>query len=56
VAKAYVLARTLDLTTPPLAGNLLPGSRWNVQAWFRDPQAGGAFFNTSSALSFVLEP
>jgi hypothetical protein len=27
-----------------------PGSSWNFQFWYRDPQAGGARFNLSNAL------
>ena len=54
--EAGVLREQLDFETPPLAGRIVPGSRWNVQAWYRDPMAGGAFFNTSNALSVVFEP
>jgi len=41
----------LDLTTPPPGGAITPGSSWSFQFWFRDPPAGGAFFNTSNALT-----
>ena len=50
VAKHHVLSRKIDLAAPPLAGNVLPGSTWYAQAWFRDVPAGGALFNTSSGL------
>ncbi len=56
IADYHVLSRRADLTVPPLAGNVVPGSTWNVQAWFRDVPAGGAYFNTSSAISIVFEP
>ncbi len=56
VAKNHVLDQTLDLGAPPLLGHLVPGSTWNVQAWFRDVSAGGAFFNTSTARSILFEP
>jgi hypothetical protein len=55
LASSNVLTRALDLTAPPLAGNLVPGSTWYAQAWFRDPPAGGAYFNLSSALSITFE-
>jgi hypothetical protein len=56
IAQNHVLDQTLDLAAPPLVGNLVPGSTWHVQAWFRDPPAGGANFNTSSARSILFEP
>jgi hypothetical protein len=31
-------------------GQILPGSTWYFQAWYRDPQAGGATFNLSNGL------
>jgi len=56
VARAHVLSMALDLGAPPLAGRLVAGSRWYAQAWFRDPAAGGAFFDTSDGLSILFEP
>ncbi len=42
---------TMDLTMPPSApGTILPFSKWSFQFWFRDPDAGGAFFNLSNAV------
>ncbi len=32
------------------------GKRRNFQYWFRDPAAGGAFFNTSNAISLFVIP
>ncbi len=32
------------------------GSTRNFQHWFRDPAAGGAFFNTSNAMAIVIVP
>ena len=32
------------------------GSTRNFQHWFRDPAAGGAFFNASNAVSIVVLP
>jgi len=44
--------KPIDLTAPPTpAGEILPGSIWNFQFWFRDTAAGGAGFNLSDGLS-----
>jgi hypothetical protein len=32
------------------------GATRNFQYWFRDPMGGGAFFNTSNAISILIEP
>ncbi len=32
------------------------GMTRNFQHWFRDPQAGGAFFNLSNAMSIAIQP
>lgn len=44
-----------DLTLPGPAAVVL-GEPWIFQAWFRDPLAGGAGFNTSSALEATFRP
>ncbi|MEE8467877.1 MAG: matrixin family metalloprotease [Planctomycetota bacterium] len=41
----------LDLTDLPQAGQILAGSTWNFQWWYRDQAAGGAGFNFSDAVS-----
>jgi hypothetical protein len=49
----------VDYTAPPIASGLgawLPGSEWTVQLWFRDPAAGGASFNVSSATRILFAP
>jgi hypothetical protein len=49
----------LDLTQPPFSGGqgqVLPGSLWNFQLWYRDPAAGGAGFNLSDAAHAVFAP
>jgi hypothetical protein len=33
-----------------------PGSTWNYQFWYRDPDAGGANFNLSDGLHVVFAP
>jgi len=40
----------IDFTQLPAGGQITSGSTWNFQAWYRDPAAGGAMFNTSDAL------
>jgi len=46
---AGILTHMVDYTMPPSpATQILPGSTWNFQAWFRDPAGGGAFFNFQS--------
>jgi hypothetical protein len=45
----------VDNTSPPSAATqITPGATWNFQAWFRDPAAGGAFFDLSDGLSVVF--
>jgi hypothetical protein len=33
-----------------------PGSNWNFQFWYRNPQAGGAKFNLSNGLNVTFAP
>jgi len=47
-----VLTRTLNFPNTPIVG----GSVWNFQAWYRDPAAGGAGFNTSDGLEVSFDP
>jgi hypothetical protein len=41
----------MDLNALPAGGQITGGQTWNFQAYFRDPDAGGAFFNASDGLS-----
>ena len=41
---------------PPLAGNLVAGTRWNFQFVYRDSAAGGAMFNASDAIAIDFVP
>jgi len=51
------LVHALDNTSPPTAsGQITAGSTWKFQAWFRDPAAGGAFFDLSDAYSLTFTP
>ncbi len=54
-AEGEVLFGDVDNTLPRFAGQLVAGSTWHFQAWFRDPSAGGAGFNTSGAVSILFE-
>jgi hypothetical protein len=55
LAQGHVLAGELDLAASQAAGGpLLPGSTCYVQAWFRDPAAGGAAANLTSGLAVTL--
>lgn len=49
----------LDLSQPPFAsgpGKVTAGSTWHFQWWLRDPAAGGAGHNASSAVSVTFCP
>ncbi|MFT4541323.1 MAG: hypothetical protein ACI841_001051 [Planctomycetota bacterium] len=46
----------LDNTNVPPAGAIIPGSVWNFQAWYRDPQGGGAAYNLSNGLEVTFTP
>ncbi len=51
--------RALDFTLPPLSagpGAVTPLSTWRFQFWYRDPQAGGSFFNLSDGLDAYFCP
>jgi len=47
----------VDNALPPSpAGQLTAGATWNFQGWFRDPPAGGAFFDLSDGYSITFVP
>lgn len=50
------LVRAPDLTAPPSAGNVVGGTTWYYQGWFRDPVAMGSGFNLTDGLSIAFEP
>lgn len=45
-----------DLSQPPSGGQILPGSTWHYQLWYRDPAAGGAAFNLSEGVAALFCP
>ena len=50
-------SHAMDFTNPPqAAGQILPGSIWQFQFWFRDTLAGGAEFNLSDGLEVQFCP
>jgi hypothetical protein len=52
-------SRGLDFSVPPLgsgAGQVLPGSTWSFQFWFRDPMGIGGGFNYTDALEMMFCP
>ncbi|MFT4538419.1 MAG: hypothetical protein ACI841_001706 [Planctomycetota bacterium] len=52
-----VMITNMDLTNPATPQTqILPGSTWNFQAWFRDPLGGGAFYNLSDGLEITFTP
>ncbi len=55
-AVGTVLFQDVDNSLQPFAGMLIAGSQWNVQAWYRDPAAGGAVFSTTDALTLLFQP
>ncbi len=56
-ATGNVMTFLLDNTSPPSAATqITPGSTWHFQACFRDPAAGGAFFDLSNGLSIFFVP
>ena len=45
----------LDITNPATpSGQITAGSTWNFQHWYRDPAAGGAFFNLSDGVEVTF--
>ena len=52
-----VMTTEVDLTVPPEpAAEILPGSTWHFQGWYRDPLAGGASFDLSDGLTVSFTP
>ncbi len=54
MVNAGAVERTLDLENRPAEGNVLPGSTWNFQLWYRDPMGAGGLFNLSGGLEVLF--
>ncbi len=46
-----IATQPIDYNNLPAGGQILAGSTWNFQFWYRDPAGGGALFNLSDGLS-----
>ncbi len=47
----------VDLANPRSpAGQILGGTTWSFQAWYRDPDAGGHLFNLSDGVRITFLP
>jgi hypothetical protein len=47
----------LDIQSPPsTSGQITDFSTWTFQFWYRDPAAGGAYFNLSDGLEITFCP
>ena len=55
-ASAGSLTHSLDFQSSAVATNLLPSTTWNFQAWYRDPAAGGSYFDLSDAVEISFIP
>ena len=45
----------LDVNAPPtLGGQIVSGSTWNFQFWYRDPAAGQSGFNLTNAVQITF--
>lgn len=52
---AGIAAKLVDVSSPPTpAAQVLPGSTWNFQNWYRDPAGGGALFNFSDGVQVTF--
>jgi hypothetical protein len=54
-----VVSYPIDLTRMPFAsgaGQVLPGSTWNFQFWYRDPDGTPKTYNLSNAMEIVFAP
>ena len=51
IASGNVLEYSLDISSTSGSGQIVGGSTWHFQAWFRDPMGGGAQFDLSDGLT-----
>ena len=55
-ASANQMSFAIDYPNLPSLGQVTAGDTRFFQAWYRDPAAGGAFFNLSDGLELTFEP
>ncbi len=48
-------AFAVDYNNLPLGGDIVPGSTFHFQLWFRDPMGGGALFDLSDGYSILFQ-
>lgn len=48
--------KAVDLNSMPAGGGMVPGNSMHASAYYRDPAAGGANFNTADVLSWTWCP
>jgi len=54
-SQGSLFSQYLDLTQPPHPdGQIMLGSEWNFQCWYRDPEAGPAYFNLSDGMNVLF--
>ena len=56
LASGNTLSHAVDFGVEPALSEFTDGSTWNIQAWYRDPAAGGASFNLSDGYSMTFTP
>jgi Malectin domain/Kelch motif len=49
-----MLTHQVNFSNLPNGGEILAGSTWGFQAWYRDPVAGGANYDSSDALRMLF--
>jgi len=54
LARDNVLTLAVDFSSPA-GSRIAPRTTWHFQAWFRDPAAGGAFFDLSDGLTVAFQ-
>ena len=56
MAAGNTLTHVVDFGAQPALTQFASGTTWNIQAWFRDPAAGGSGFNLSDGYNMTFMP
>jgi hypothetical protein len=51
----FNIMHSVNNNQAPHSSNLIAGSTWKFQCWFRDPPAGGSTFNLSNGKSITFQ-